>query len=185
MWDLLVTDTAGGGAIAVAGERIAWAGPVRTLPATAAAAVTWSAGGRVVTPGLVDCHTHLLFGGDRANEWEQRLAGADYEAIAAAGGGVGGPPEGPPAPPRHAPPGRAPRRGRGGARRCGRRLLRAGRLHRRPDRPRPHRRHPAGAAGEAACRPAHRPRGRGARRPPRRPLGRSPRAHVARRRRRP
>src|SRR5918994_571573 len=89
MWDLLVTDTAGGGAIAVAGERIAWAGPVRTLPATAAAAVTWSAGGRVVTPGLVDCHTHLLFGGDRADEWEQRLAGADYEAIAAGGGGIG------------------------------------------------------------------------------------------------
>lgn len=89
MWDLLVTDTAGGGAIAVAGERIAWAGPVRTLPATAAAAVTWSVGGRVVTPGLVDCHTHLLFGGDRADEWEQRLAGADYEAIAAGGGGIG------------------------------------------------------------------------------------------------
>jgi imidazolonepropionase len=88
MWDLLITDTAGGGAIAVAGERIAWAGPAAAVPATACAAVTWSAGGRLVTPGLVDCHTHLLFGGDRADEWEQRLAGAGYAAIAAAGGGI-------------------------------------------------------------------------------------------------
>jgi imidazolonepropionase len=86
MWDLLVTDTAGGGAIAVAGERIAWAGPASAVPE--AAARPWSAGGRVVTPGLVDCHTHLVFGGDRAGEWEQRLAGAGYEAIAAAGGGI-------------------------------------------------------------------------------------------------
>jgi imidazolonepropionase len=89
MWDLLVTDTAGGGAVAVDGERIAWAGPASALPGRASAAVTWSAGGRVVTPGLVDCHTHLLFGGDRSGEWEQRLAGAGYEAIAAAGGGIG------------------------------------------------------------------------------------------------
>jgi imidazolonepropionase len=89
MWDLLVTETAGGGAVAVEGERIAWAGPVLALPSGASAAVTWSAGGRVVTPGLVDCHTHLLFGGDRSGEWEQRLAGAGYEAIAAAGGGIG------------------------------------------------------------------------------------------------
>jgi imidazolonepropionase len=88
MWDLLVTDTAGGGAIAVAGERIAWAGPASALPRGASAAITWSAAGRVVTPGLVDCHTHLVFGGDRSGEWEQRLAGAGYEAIAAAGGGI-------------------------------------------------------------------------------------------------
>jgi imidazolonepropionase len=89
MWDLLVTDTAGGGAVAVDGDRIAWAGPASALPGRASATVTWSAGGRVVTPGLVDCHTHLLFGGDRSGEWEQRLAGAGYEAIAAAGGGIG------------------------------------------------------------------------------------------------
>ena len=88
MWDLLVTDTAGGGAIAVAGERIAWAGPASALPRGASAAITWSAAGRVVTPGLVDCPTHLVFGGDRSGEWEQRLAGAGYEAIAAAGGGI-------------------------------------------------------------------------------------------------
>ena len=88
MWDLLLTDTAGGGAVAVAGERIAWAGPASALPPGASAALTWSVGGRVVTPGLVDCHTHLLFGGDRSGEWEQRLAGAGYEAIAAGGGGI-------------------------------------------------------------------------------------------------
>jgi imidazolonepropionase len=73
----------------VDGDRIAWAGPASALPGRASATVTWSAGGRVVTPGLVDCHTHLLFGGDRSGEWEQRLAGAGYEAIAAAGGGIG------------------------------------------------------------------------------------------------
>jgi imidazolonepropionase len=88
MWDLLLTDTAGGGAVAVAGERIAWTGPSSALPPGASAAVTSSVGGRVLTPGLVDCHTHLLFGGDRSGEWEQRLAGAGYEAIAAAGGGI-------------------------------------------------------------------------------------------------
>jgi imidazolonepropionase len=86
MWDLLITDIAGGGAIAVAGERIAWSGPANAVPE--AAAEVWSAGGRVVSPGLVDCHTHLVFGGDRAVEWEQRLAGAGYEDIAAAGGGI-------------------------------------------------------------------------------------------------
>jgi imidazolonepropionase len=44
--------------------------------------------GRLVTPALVDCHTHLVFGGDRAREWEMRLEGASYEAIARAGGGI-------------------------------------------------------------------------------------------------
>ncbi len=86
MWDLLITDIAGGGAIAVAGERIAWTGPAASVPERATE--VWSAGGRVVTPGLVDCHTHLVFGGDRSGEWEQRLDGAGYEAIAAAGGGI-------------------------------------------------------------------------------------------------
>ncbi|WP_431848471.1 imidazolonepropionase [Allosphingosinicella sp.] len=47
-----------------------------------------SLGGAWVTPGLVDCHTHLVFGGNRAGEWEQRLGGADYEEIARAGGGI-------------------------------------------------------------------------------------------------
>src|SRR5690606_28271524 len=46
------------------------------------------AGGRLVTPGLIDCHTHLVFAGDRAGEFEMRLNGESYEAIARAGGGI-------------------------------------------------------------------------------------------------
>ncbi len=89
MWDLLITGTAGGGAIGIEGEHIAWAGPEASLPPEAAAARhRWPVHGRLVTPGLVDCHTHLVFGGDRSAEWEQRLAGASYEQLAAAGGGI-------------------------------------------------------------------------------------------------
>jgi imidazolonepropionase len=88
MWDLLITGTARGGAIAVEGGRVVWAGRGHALPRGASAAVEWPVGGRLVTPGLVDCHTHLVFGGDRSAEWEQRLAGATYEEIAAAGGGI-------------------------------------------------------------------------------------------------
>ncbi len=84
MWDVLLTDAVGGVAIGIEGERIAYVG---TDPPERAAEVL-SVEGRLVTPGLVDCHTHLVFGGDRSGEWEQRLAGASYEAIAAAGGGI-------------------------------------------------------------------------------------------------
>src|SRR5262249_23943534 len=86
MWDLLITDIAGGGAIAIAGERIAWTGPARE--GTGAAAEGWSAGGPGVTPGLGGWPTHLAVVGDRSGEWEQRQAGAGYEDIAAAGGGI-------------------------------------------------------------------------------------------------
>ena len=88
MWDLLITGTAGGGAVGVDGGRVAWAGPADALPAGAGAGAVWPVEGRLVTPGLVDCHTHLVFGGDRSAEWEQRLAGVSYEAIARAGGGI-------------------------------------------------------------------------------------------------
>ena len=44
--------------------------------------------GRLITPGLVDCHTHIVFGGNRANEFEMRLNGASYEEVARAGGGI-------------------------------------------------------------------------------------------------
>jgi imidazolonepropionase len=72
------------GAIAIRGGAIAWVGE----DADAQAAVTIDAGGRLVTPGLVDCHTHAIFAGDRANELAMRAAGASYLEIAAAGGGI-------------------------------------------------------------------------------------------------
>jgi len=76
------------GALAWRDGRIAWAGAQNALPSDAQAAQTISAHGTLVTPGLVDCHTHLVFGGDRAREFEQRLHGASYEEIARAGGGI-------------------------------------------------------------------------------------------------
>ena len=75
------------GAIAIRDGRIAWIGRQRDLPAGTARA-THDGGGRWATPGLVDCHTHLVFGGDRAQEFELRLGGATYEEIARAGGGI-------------------------------------------------------------------------------------------------
>ncbi len=75
------------GAIAVRDGRIAWIGARSDLPAQAARA-THDALGRWVTPGLIDCHTHLVFGGDRAREFELRLGGATYEEISRAGGGI-------------------------------------------------------------------------------------------------
>jgi len=78
-------DTVLGGAVASAGGRIVYAGPMDGAP-NARRRVDCE--GRWITPGLVDCHTHLVFGGDRAAEFEQRLAGVSYEEIAAAGGGI-------------------------------------------------------------------------------------------------
>ena len=75
------------GAVAAKGGRIAYAGPESELPAGGAERVV-DCGGRWATPGLVDCHTHLVFGGDRAREFAMRLAGASYEEIARAGGGI-------------------------------------------------------------------------------------------------
>lgn len=78
------------GALLVEGEYIAWVGRVAALPRELAARVTTEhdLGDALVTPGLVDCHTHLVYGGHRASEFEQRLQGASYEAIARAGGGI-------------------------------------------------------------------------------------------------
>ena len=77
------------GAVACRGGRIVYAGPMRDLPAGAAeAAEAVDCRGALVTPALIDCHTHLVFVGDRAGEFEQRLEGASYEDIARAGGGI-------------------------------------------------------------------------------------------------
>lgn len=80
----------GHGAIALHHGRIAWVGRMDALPDApgALAATVESLDGALVTPGLVDCHTHLVFGGDRAQEFELRLNGASYEEIARAGGGI-------------------------------------------------------------------------------------------------
>ena len=75
-------------AIAVQGGRIAWTGPLADLPAAYEGAARTALGGRLVTPGLIDCHTHIVHGGDRAAEFEMRLNGASYEQVARAGGGI-------------------------------------------------------------------------------------------------
>jgi imidazolonepropionase len=75
------------GALLVADGRIVFAGSRADLPPHQAAE-THRLGGRWVTPGLIDCHTHLVFGGNRSGEFEQRLNGATYEEIARAGGGI-------------------------------------------------------------------------------------------------
>lgn len=100
-WDLLLTDlnvatmVEGCGpyglienaAVGIADGRIDWIGPRADLP-EANAAETRSMAGRWLTPALIDCHTHLVFAGNRAAEFEQRLGGASYEEIARGGGGI-------------------------------------------------------------------------------------------------
>lgn len=100
-WDLLLTNatlaTCTGetpfgliedGALACSAGRIAWVGPGQELPPDASAARVLDLDGRLLTPGLIDCHTHLVFAGNRANEFDMRLNGASYEQIARAGGGI-------------------------------------------------------------------------------------------------
>ena len=71
-------------AVVIEGETIVFAGPRAEAPSPDAE----DCGGRLVTPALIDCHTHLVFGGNRAREFEMRLKGATYEEIARAGGGI-------------------------------------------------------------------------------------------------
>lgn len=75
------------GAVAARDGRIAWIGPTADMPVLNAAERIDLAG-RWITPGLIDCHTHLVYGGDRAHEFELRLQGASYEEVARAGGGI-------------------------------------------------------------------------------------------------
>jgi imidazolonepropionase len=74
------------GVLTAADGRIVYAGPADGAPTKAAK--TTDCGGRLITPGLIDCHTHLVHGGNRANEWAMRLEGASYEDISRAGGGI-------------------------------------------------------------------------------------------------
>ena len=75
-------------AIVVAGEKIDWVGPASDLPSNYAGFDRQSHDGRLVTPALIDCHTHIVHGGNRAREFEMRLNGASYEEVARAGGGI-------------------------------------------------------------------------------------------------
>ncbi|TMH03519.1 MAG: imidazolonepropionase [Betaproteobacteria bacterium] len=78
------------GALLVDGDALDWVGPESALPRALAKMVEeeHDLGGALVTPGLIDCHTHLVYGGQRAREFELRLNGASYEEIARAGGGI-------------------------------------------------------------------------------------------------
>ena len=76
------------GSLLTEGETIAWVGAEADLPAATHVDAEIDLGGALVTPGLVDCHTHLVYAGQRATEFEQRLEGASYEDIARAGGGI-------------------------------------------------------------------------------------------------
>lgn len=75
------------GALATKGDRIVWVGPASEIHGDHKAKIV-ELGGGVLLPGLIDCHTHLVFGGDRSSEFQARLGGASYEEIAEAGGGI-------------------------------------------------------------------------------------------------
>ena len=77
-----------GGALLTRGPQIAWVGPERDLPGEYRPEQSHDLGGAWVTPGLIDCHTHLVFAGSRAGEYAQRLRGRSYQEIARAGGGI-------------------------------------------------------------------------------------------------
>ena len=75
-------------ALVLTGGKIAWVGTQANLPSDYAALSVHDMGGRLVTPALIDCHTHVVHGGNRATEFEMRLQGASYEEVARAGGGI-------------------------------------------------------------------------------------------------
>ena len=77
-----------GGAVASTDGRITFAGSEADLPSPLTAAEMVDCEGRWITPGLIDCHTHLVFAGDRSDEFERRLSGETYADIARSGGGI-------------------------------------------------------------------------------------------------
>lgn len=77
-----------GAALVIEEGRIVWVGKAADCPSDYAALPSQSFDGRLVTPALIDCHTHIVHGGNRAREFEMRLKGATYEEIARAGGGI-------------------------------------------------------------------------------------------------
>ena len=83
-----IDGVAGELSLVVADGRIAWMGACEALPVPYAALPRFDGHGALLGPGLVDCHTHLVYGGQRANEFAMRLAGASYEDVARAGGGI-------------------------------------------------------------------------------------------------
>ena len=76
------------GALVIEGEQVVWVGPRADVPGPYDRLPGMDLGGRLITPGLIDCHSHIVFGGDRAAEFEMRLNGASYEQVARAGGGI-------------------------------------------------------------------------------------------------
>ena len=76
------------GAVVLQGGQIGWAGPLETLPQDLQDGESLDLGGRLATPGLIDCHTHVVHGGNRAREFEMRLQGSSYAESARAGGGI-------------------------------------------------------------------------------------------------
>ena len=76
------------GAIAIDGEQIVWSGEEKNIPNEYKKYNEYNAKGKLITPGLIDCHTHLVFGGNRSTEFNMRLNGKSYQEIAKAGGGI-------------------------------------------------------------------------------------------------
>jgi imidazolonepropionase len=76
------------GAVVMSGGAIDWVGPAKDVPDAFADFSEVDVGGRLITPALIDCHTHVVYGGDRSREFEMRLKGASYEEVARAGGGI-------------------------------------------------------------------------------------------------
>ena len=76
------------GALVLKGSKIAWVGDQNDLPKEFSGMDSVDLEGRLVTPALIDCHTHIVYGGNRANEFEMRLNGASYQEVSEAGGGI-------------------------------------------------------------------------------------------------